>query len=96
MHVCAVAFEFHIPQATTLKEKRSVLNSLIDTVRHRYPVAIAEVDHQDTWQRSAIGVSAVSGSPRQVEEVLDSVERYVWSIPDIEVTSAERTWLELE
>lgn len=96
MHVCAVAIDIHVPQATSLKAKRSVLLSLIETVRKRYPVAIAEVDHQDTWQRSEIGIAAVSASARQVEEILDSVERYIWSVPDIEVGQTERTWLEPE
>ena len=91
-----MAVELHIPQATSLKAKRSVLASLIETVRHRYPVAIAEVDHQDTWQRAALGISAVSGSARQVEEILDDVERYIWSVPEVEVTQTARTWLEPE
>lgn len=96
MHVCAVAIDLHIPQATSLKAKRSVLLSLIETVRARYPVAIAEVDHQDKWQRAEIGLAAVSSSARQVEEILDGVERYIWSVPDIEVGQAVRTWLEPE
>lgn len=94
MHVCAVEIDIHIPQSTSLKAKRSVLNSLIETVSHRYPVAIAEVDHQNIWQRSSIGVAAVSSSPKMVEQILDDVERYVWSIPEIAVGSATRTWLE--
>ena len=94
MHVCAVEFDIHIPQSTSLKAKRSVLNSLIETVSHRYPVSVSEVAHQDTWQRSCIGVAAVSSSPTMVERILDDVERYVWSIPDLEVGSTSRTWLE--
>ncbi len=94
MHVCAVSVELHIPQATSLKAKRSVLLSLIETVRKRFPVAIAEVGHQDTWQRTEIGISAVSGSARQVEEILNDVECYIWSIPEAEVLEITRTWLE--
>jgi uncharacterized protein YlxP (DUF503 family) len=94
MHVCAVEIQIHIPQATSLKAKRSVLSSLIETLSHRYPVAVAEVDHQDTWQRSSVAVASVSSSAKLVEQILDDVERYVWSIPDLEVISMTRTWLE--
>ncbi len=96
MHVCAIEFDLHIPAATSLKAKRSVLNSLIARVRNKFPVAIAEVDHQDSWQRCILGVSAVSGSAHQVTEILDEVERLVWAIPEIEVGSANRHWLELD
>jgi len=36
----------------------------------------------------------VSGSPGQVTEILDSVERFIWSDPEIDVVSLERTWSE--
>jgi uncharacterized protein YlxP (DUF503 family) len=57
-------------------------------------VAAAEVDHQDQWQRCELGFAAVSGTPGQVTDVLDSVERFIWSDLEIEVVSMERTWLE--
>ena len=88
--------DLHFPHCRSLKEKRAVLRPIVDGVDHRYPVAVAEVEHQDQWQRARIGVAAVSGTPRQVTEILDEVERFVWSRPDIEVGLVERTWLELE
>lgn len=94
MHVLALAVDLRLADCRSLKAKRSVLRPILDGVRANYPVAIAETDWQDTWQRAQIGVAAVSSSARVVQEIVDDVERFVWSRPDIEVTDVRRHWLE--
>jgi uncharacterized protein YlxP (DUF503 family) len=94
LHVGALAVDLHFPQVHSLKEKRSVIRPILDGCRHRFGVAAAEVAYQDRWQRAGLGFSAVSSTPAQVAEVLDRVERFVWSFPEAEVLSAERHWLE--
>lgn len=88
--------ELHLPASHSLKEKRAVVRPLLDGCRHRFGVSVAEVDHQDLWQRAAIGVAVVSSSPRRAAEVLDSVERFVWSFPEVEVGSCRRQWQRVE
>ncbi|MFN2608585.1 MAG: DUF503 domain-containing protein [Acidimicrobiales bacterium] len=92
MHVGVVRFELHVPQSRSLKEKRAVVKPIVEGIRHRFSLSVAEVAHQDTWQRAAIGVAVVSPSHAQAVEVLESVERWVWSRPGIEVASTERQW----
>lgn len=94
MHCCALSMEIHIPASASLKSKRKVVKHLLETCRARFGVAVAEVGHQDRWQRSGLGFAAVASSPGQVEDVLDSVERYVWSHPEVEVLEGRRCWLE--
>jgi uncharacterized protein len=53
-------------------------------------VAAAEVDRHDKWQRAALGFAAVAGDGGHVAEVLDRVERFVWSFPEVEVLEAAR------
>ncbi len=96
MHVLALRIELRLPAARSLKEKRARLRPLLDAGRHRFPVAMAEVDHHETWQRTAIGVAVVSSSAGQAVEIIDEVERFVWARPDLEVLSAERHWLEVD
>lgn len=72
------------------------MKPIVEGARHRFSVAVAEVDHQDQWQRAELGVAAVAGDARHVSEVLDAVERFVWARPDIEVLSTERTWVDGE
>ena len=96
MHVASLTVEILIPTAHSLKEKRAVIRPILDGSRHRFAVAAAEVDHQDRWQRATLGFATVSASPRHADEVLDSVERFVWSFPEVDVTACQRDWLEHE
>jgi uncharacterized protein len=96
MHVAALTVDLHLPESRSLKEKRALIKPILDGSRHRFAVAAAEVDLQDRWQRAVLAMAVVSASVRHAEEVLDEVERFVWSFPEIEVLSANRDWLELE
>jgi uncharacterized protein YlxP (DUF503 family) len=93
MYVASLTVELHLPHAHSLKDKRSLLRPILDGCRRRFAVAAAEVDHQDLWQRATLTVATVSGSARHADEVLDAVERFVWSFPEAEVTSSARDWL---
>ncbi|MCP5025958.1 MAG: DUF503 domain-containing protein [Actinomycetia bacterium] len=94
MYVLTYEVHLHLPECRSLKAKRGVLRPIIEGIRRRFQVAVAEVDHQDTWQRTAIGVAIVSASPSHCEEVIDEVERFVWSVPDIQVLESHRQWME--
>ena len=85
MFVGIVRIELHLPGASTLKDKRSVVRSLKERIRSRVHAAVAEVDHQDLWQRAALGVAVVSGERRQVGEMLQSVRNLVESAPAAQV-----------
>lgn len=78
MFIGVARFELFIPEARSLKDKRHVLRSVTSTVQNRFAnVAIAEVDHQDLWQRAAIGVSCVAESGGHCRKVLQEVEKAV-------------------
>ena len=85
MFVGIVRVELHIPASRSLKDKRSVVRGLKDRIRTRVHAAVAEVDHQDLWQRAALGVAVVSGERRQVDEQLQSVRQLVQSTPGAEL-----------
>lgn len=96
VHVLALAIDLHIPDCRSLKAKRSVVRSIIDTCRQRYQVAVSETDHQQLWQRTRLGVVAVAPSPAHCTDIIDEVERFVWSVPRVEVLDAARQWMEVE
>jgi uncharacterized protein len=73
MPVGLLTLELHIADAQSLKDKRQVLRSLKDRLRAHFNVAVAELDFEDTWQRSVIGVVALSNEERHVEEALQKV-----------------------
>jgi hypothetical protein len=78
----------------SLKEKRAVLRPILDGCRHRYQVAAAEVGYQDRWQRAGVGIATVASGAALASQVLDSVERFIWSFPEVEVITMTRHWLE--
>ena len=89
-----VRLELHIPTSRSLKEKRAVLRPIVEGLRHRFQISVAEVDYQDKWQRTLIGMAVVSDSYSHAVEIVDKVERWVWSKPEIEVTRFETTWMD--
>ena len=96
MHAAALRFELYLRECRSLKAKRTVLRPVTEGLRRRYRVSVAEIGHQNAWHRAAVGVAVVASSPRQLTEVLDAVERFVWSFPEVEVLDVERTTLEVD
>lgn len=95
MHVLALDLWLRFRHVQSLKEKRSVIRPIIDRIP-RLGAVVAEVADHDVLQQSRLGVVTVSGSPRHAGEIMDEVERLVWSRADLEVISAERTWMEID
>ena len=91
MLVAMCRFDLRIPGCTSLKEKRHVLKTLTASLRTKFNVAVAEVDHQDLWQRATIGVSSVAGEAYHLRRVMHQVERHIDTFPAIEVLSSDLT-----
>ena len=73
MPIGLLTLEIHIADAQSLKDKRQVLRSLKDRLRAHFNVAVAELEHQELWQRSKIGVVSISGDGKHLEESLAAV-----------------------
>ena len=70
MPIGLLTLEIHIPDAQSLKDKRQVIRGLKDRLRARFNVAVAELDHQELWQRSVVGVVSLSGDEKHLKESL--------------------------
>ncbi len=62
-----------IPAAHSLKEKRQVVRKVVDRVRARFNVSLAEVGGNDLWQRAVLGAACVANDRAFVNEQLDKV-----------------------
>jgi uncharacterized protein len=96
MHVASLTLDLRLRRVHSLKEKRSILRPIIEGSRRRFLVAAAEVGHQEAWQLATVGMAAVSSSPSHAEDVLDAVERFVWSFPEVEVIAISRSSISSE
>jgi len=89
MVVGLLRMELHLPASHSLKEKRSVVNHVEERVRTRFNAAIAEVDHQDLWQRAALGVAVVGGEGHVLDRVLRDILSVVEREPRLTVLDYE-------
>lgn len=74
--------ELHLPDVESLKGKRHILKGLKEKVKHRFDVAVAEVNHQDSWQRATLAIACVSGDSRHANEVVSKALDFVESVVD--------------
>jgi len=82
-----------IPEAHSLKDKRSVLKSMLEGMRNRFNVSAAEVDENDTWRRAVIGIACVSNSQPFSNQVLNKVVDWVEANPRVYVTDVQIEFL---
>lgn len=80
MLVGALRLVLEVPGAFSLKEKRRVRAKLVDRVRSRFGVSIAEVEDLDVHSRLVIGVSIVGNDRRVLESVLSKISDFVESL----------------
>jgi uncharacterized protein YlxP (DUF503 family) len=92
-YVCLLEARLHLNDSHGLKEKRKLVHSLKAQARKRFGVSVAEIDGQETWQRSTLLFAMVGGS--EVPARADELQRFIASrCPD--ECSFERDLLTLE
>ncbi|HEX6844295.1 MAG TPA: DUF503 domain-containing protein [Actinomycetota bacterium] len=96
MLVALERFDLRIPGCASLKEKRHVVKGLTAAIRQRFPVSVAEVDHHDLWQRTAIAVAAVGAEQHHLRRVMHEVEKLVdrWAEVDVIDRELQLLWPE--
>lgn len=73
-YVGVAHLELHVPEARSLKAKRSPVRSLVEKIRNRHQVLVIEAGHQDLQQRSRLAICALSTSSVDIEARLRRVE----------------------
>lgn len=79
MPLATLTLQLRIEHAHSLKDRRQVVRSLKDKLRHGFNVSVAELDEAVTWQTAMIGVAAISASRSylmgQMQQVEHAAER---------------------
>ena len=84
MIVGLIACECIIYNAHSLKDKRAVLQRIMTRLKQKFNISIAEVDFQDTWQRTKIAMAVVSSARNPAEIELQKALKFSDSFPEIE------------
>lgn len=90
MLVGVLSLELFLEGADSLKGKRQVLRSLLERLKHRYNVSVAEVGRQDSWKYATVGVSAVSGDMAHLDKMLNVVVRFIENHHGVEIINMQR------
>jgi hypothetical protein len=89
-----LTLEMRLENSHSLKDKRHVVQSLKERLRHKFNVAVAEIDCQDLWQRGVVAAVTVSGDHGYAAQVLQSVEKEAAALLGPELVDATVEWLE--
>jgi uncharacterized protein len=93
MVIGSAYLELVIEASHSLKDKRQVVKSLVETARNRFNVAVAEVDHLDQWRRAGIGLVTVANDQSFCNQVLSKALDHFESDPRVAVSTVEMEFL---
>lgn len=91
MFVALQRFDLRIRDSHSLKQKRHVVKALTSALRQRFNVSVAEVDHQDMWQRASIAIAVAGAQEYHLRKVVGEIERFVDTWPAVEVLQVDVT-----
>jgi hypothetical protein len=91
--VGVLTLELRLENSHSLKDKRHVVQSLKERLRHKFNVAVAEIDYQDLWQRAAVAAVTVSPDQAYAVKVLQSVEDEAAALLGAALVEATVEWL---
>ena len=87
-------FELSLPATRSLKEKRSVLRPVVEGLRRMASYSVAEVAHHDLWRRAGLGVAVVATNRRELERMMQRVEKYLDRQLEVDVTQVLISYLD--
>ena len=94
-YIGILSAELHLPENHSLKGKRKELLSVKAQLQRRFGASVAEVDHHDLWQRSALAMACSAREMGELHELLDGVDRWLYG-QDWVVTRVDRRIVSLE
>ncbi len=80
MVVGTLKIELRLHDNRSLKGKRKIVRSMVDKVRHKFNVAVAEVGSNDKWQKIELGISAVGNDRRHINASLNNILAFLDSL----------------
>ena len=92
MHLMGIKVTIHFHYITSLKEKRRIIKSVTDCVRHKFRISTAEVDYLDSLDLGSLGFGVVSNNRQHAETILRKVLNQLDILSEIEVIEVE--WME--
>jgi uncharacterized protein YlxP (DUF503 family) len=83
--ICQI--EIFIPESGSLKSKRFVLSSLKARLKNKFNISIAEVDENEKWQRTTLGIAVVSNERRFIDKVIAQILNVIETEDQVELVN---------
>ena len=93
MNIGLLKVSLFIPGASSLKDKRQVIRSLISRLKNKFNIALAEIDAQDLHQRCELGIVSINTSHQELQRTLDYVLSFIGNNPDSQLMEVETEFL---
>lgn len=77
MIVGVLTAQLHLNGVTSLKEKRSIIKSLLGRLKSRFNISVSEVDHQDSKTSAVIAMATVSNKSSFVDQQFDAIINFM-------------------
>ncbi|WP_313900658.1 DUF503 domain-containing protein [Edaphobacter flagellatus] len=75
MPIASLTLEIEIPHAQSLKDRRQVVRSMKERLRHAFNLSIAELDNAEVWNRATLGIAAISSSTSYLNGQLREIDQ---------------------
>ncbi len=92
MIVGVMEVQVFLAEARSLKDKRSVIQSVIRRCRNSANAAVAEVDGQALWQRAGLAAAVIGGDKQHAEHQLETILALIEREPRLEVVNVQRLY----
>ena len=88
MIVATCTITLQLDNVFSLKEKRSIIKSILARLRQQFNLAVAEVEHQDVWHTAVIGIATVGNDTRYLHGLLEKAVAWIeQQRPDVPVAA---------
>ncbi|MGM0437774.1 MAG: DUF503 domain-containing protein [Bacillota bacterium] len=85
MLIGLINFDLYLPMVSSLKEKRSIIKSLIKKSRNKFNLAVAETDDNELWKNANISAVTVSNERKYIDSLFSKYVNFVDEIVEVEL-----------
>lgn len=85
--------DLHAREIHSLKEKRQIVASVKEKLRHKFNISIIESDYQDLWQKIQLAIAAVANSKAILEKAFDQVEDFIFTNYPVRIIKIDKEFV---
>jgi len=94
MPIAKLTVELSIPHAQSIKDRRQVVRSIKDKLRHSFNVSVAELDDAALWNRATLGIAAISSSTGYLAGQMQEVDKAIQRLADSLSAEVLESWVD--